>query len=79
MPVRPCQSERDKSDRPGYVDAHIRLGGAAGTGLQVTDCPPRGATAKPECIIGSTMMHVTDSASAYLENVWLWTADHDLE
>ena len=23
------------------------------------------------------MMHITESASAYLENVWLWVADHD--
>ena len=22
------------------------------------------------------MMHITPSASAYLENIWLWVADH---
>lgn len=25
------------------------------------------------------MMHITKSASAYMENVWLWTADHDID
>lgn len=50
-----------------------------GTSLQAADCPVGGTEAKPECIIGSAMMHITDRASAYLENVWLWTADHDLE
>lgn len=24
-------------------------------------------------------MHITDSSSAYMENVWLWTADHDID
>lgn len=25
------------------------------------------------------MMHITSKASAYLENVWIWTADHDID
>jgi len=25
------------------------------------------------------MMHLTDSSSAYIENSWLWVADHDLD
>lgn len=25
------------------------------------------------------MMHITPQASAYLENVWLWVADHDID
>jgi len=25
------------------------------------------------------MMHVTEKANGYFENVWLWIADHDLE
>ena len=24
------------------------------------------------------MFHVTSNASAYIENAWLWTADHDI-
>lgn len=65
------------ANRP--LDTHVRLGGAAGTGLQQPNCPTGGTEARAECIIGSAMMHITDWASAYLENVWLWTADHDLE
>jgi glucan 1,3-beta-glucosidase len=25
------------------------------------------------------MMHITPSASGYFENVWLWTAGHDID
>jgi hypothetical protein len=25
------------------------------------------------------MMHITENASAYLENIWLWVADHDID
>ena len=25
------------------------------------------------------MMHLSPDASAYLENVWLWVADHDID
>ena len=25
------------------------------------------------------LMHLTTGSTAYLENVWLWTADHDME
>lgn len=25
------------------------------------------------------MLHLTKQSSAYLENVWAWTADHDLD
>jgi hypothetical protein len=25
------------------------------------------------------MMHITEKASGYFENVWLWVADHDLD
>jgi glucan 1,3-beta-glucosidase len=32
------------------------------------------------CLAAYMSMHITTSASgAYLENVWLWTADHDLD
>lgn len=25
------------------------------------------------------LLHLTKTSSAYLENVWAWTADHDLD
>ncbi|ORX52811.1 pectin lyase-like protein [Hesseltinella vesiculosa] len=32
-----------------------------------------------QCYGVHTLMRMTSSASAYLENVWAWTADHDLD
>ncbi|EPE10802.1 glycoside hydrolase family 55 protein [Ophiostoma piceae UAMH 11346] len=67
----------------GMWDAHVRIGGAAGTELQLTQCaknPNVTAAADPNCLGSALMLHVTDSASnVYLENTWFWTADHDLE
>ncbi len=61
-------------------------GGFAGSNLQVAQCPTTPTVATPpapvntNCIAAYLMMHVTRSATAlYLENVWLWTADHDLD
>ncbi|KAK1758023.1 pectin lyase fold/virulence factor [Echria macrotheca] len=60
-------------------DSHFRIGGAAGTGLQAGDCPRLSGSTKPQCIAGSLLLHLTNTSSAYLENVWAWTADHDLD
>ncbi|KAK4454905.1 glucan 1,3-beta-glucosidase GLUC78 precursor, partial [Podospora aff. communis PSN243] len=59
-------------------DSHVRIGGAAETGLAMKDCP-LGSTVDNKCIAGSMLMHITSSASGYFENVWLWVADHDIE
>jgi hypothetical protein len=61
------------------TDSHVRIGGALGTDLQVAQCPSVTSSVLPACIAGAMMLHVTTSSSAYLENVWLWTADHDLD
>ncbi|KAK3369519.1 putative glucan 1,3-beta-glucosidase precursor [Lasiosphaeria ovina] len=60
-------------------DSHFRVGGAAGTNLQLADCPIGGTTPKAACKAASLLLRVTGSASAYLDNVWAWTADHDLD
>jgi len=60
-------------------DSHFRVGGAAGSLLQYADCPREAVVADSNCIAATTLMHITSSASAYLENVWIWTADHDLD
>jgi hypothetical protein len=70
----------------GMWDVHARIGGFAGSNLQVANCPttpnitiPPGAI-DSACIAAFMTMHITPSASnLYLENVWLWTADHDVE
>ena len=60
-------------------------GGFAGSDLQVSQCPttPSASTTGPintACIAAYQTFHMTPSASGlYLENVWLWTADHDIE
>lgn len=59
-------------------DSHFRVGGAAGTKLQVADCP-KGAPIQDGCVAASMMMHVTSGATGYFENVWAWVADHDLD
>lgn len=70
----------------GMWDVHTRIGGFAGSNLQVGQCPATPAVMtppapiNPDCIAAFMSMHITKSASnLYLENVWLWTADHDLD
>jgi glucan 1,3-beta-glucosidase len=66
----------------GIWDVHVRIGGFAGSNLQVGNCPktPGNPAVNPNCISAYMLMHVTTSASnLYLENVWLWTADHDID
>lgn len=60
-------------------DSHIRVGGATGTGLQKEDCPKGTGRVNEHCKAASLLMHLTPNSTAYLENVWLWTADHDMD
>lgn len=61
----------------GMWDVHTRIGGFAGSALQVSNCPMSGSTS---CIAAYMSMHVTAGASGlYMENTWLWTADHDID
>lgn len=67
----------------GMWDVHVRIGGFAGTEMQLAQCPTAGDSqdpVNPECIAAHTSMHVTRSAGGlFFENCWLWIADHDLE
>jgi glucan 1,3-beta-glucosidase len=51
--------------------------------LQLANCPKTPAQSNvvnPNCIAAFMTMHVTKSGRGlYLENVWLWTADHDMD
>jgi glucan 1,3-beta-glucosidase len=63
-------------------DTHFRIGGSAGTNLQLEQCaknPNATHTANPACMGAFMLLHVTSQASGYFENSWAWTADHDLE
>jgi glucan 1,3-beta-glucosidase len=66
----------------GMWDVHTRIGGFKGSNLSYADCPatPSSTVVNNACRSGNTAMHVTTSASGlYMENVWLWAADHDLD
>jgi glucan 1,3-beta-glucosidase len=70
----------------GLWDVHTRIGGFAGSDLQTAQCektPDVKITMKnldQDCIAAYMSIHVTKWASGlYMENNWLWTADHDLD
>jgi glucan 1,3-beta-glucosidase len=59
-------------------DVHFRIGGALGTNLDSTNCQKFSASTD-NCKGAFASLHLTASSSAYLENVWAWTADHDFD
>lgn len=73
----------DNTNVAGMWDVHANVGGSAGTNLQLTQCPTSSSysgTPDTSCIGAFMLMHVTSSASGvYLENSWLWTADHEMD
>jgi glucan 1,3-beta-glucosidase len=71
-----------ESGKAGLWDVHFRVGGFAGTNLQSSNCkknPDAKHEPNPECIGSFMQLHITKSSSGYFENVWLWTADHELD
>lgn len=66
----------------GLWDVHFRVAGFAGTDLQSSECkknPSEQHEANRQCIGSFMQLHITKSSNAYMENVWLWTADHELD
>ena len=73
----------------GLWDVHFRVGGTAGTELQEDNCignstltSTQGISTSefnPKCAGSFLMLHITQAATAYVENVWLWVADHELD
>jgi glucan 1,3-beta-glucosidase len=66
----------------GMWDVHTRVGGFAGSNLQVAQCEktPDSSAVIEQCISAYMLMHVTSGASGlYMENCWLWVADHDID
>lgn len=59
----------------GIWNSHVTVGGTADTKIN-TVCG-NGNTA--DCMATFAMVHLTSSSSAYIENMWGWTADHSLE
>ena len=66
----------------GMWDVHTRIGGFKGSNLQLANCPttPSSTTINYNCLGAYMSMHIAPSAAAlYMENVWIWTADHDVD
>ncbi|KAJ5130998.1 Peptidoglycan-binding Lysin subgroup, partial [Penicillium bovifimosum] len=60
-------------------DSHFRVGGAKGSSLQTSQCDKSDTAVNSACVAASLLLHITSQSSAYLENIWAWTADHDLD
>ncbi|KAK3695779.1 pectate lyase superfamily protein-domain-containing protein [Podospora appendiculata] len=84
-PIPSIQDHNKNVTQPsGLWDVHTRIGGFASSALQVSQCPMTPnqtvTTADPACIAAYMSMHIAPSArNLYIENSWLWTADHDIE
>jgi hypothetical protein len=76
----------------GMWDVHTRIGGFTGSNLQLAQCPTgpfdsrnqnttmTSANLPKQCIAAFMSMHVTKAATnLYMENNWLWVADHDVD
>jgi len=61
----------------GMWDTHFRLGGAAGTNLESSQCPS--GSDSNSCFAAFLALHLTSGSNAYLEGTWVWLADHDLD
>lgn len=70
----------------GFWDTHYRIGGTAGTDILVDKCrksPGVRITADSDtvrnCYGTFMLLHVTPQANIYMENVWGWVSDHQLD
>ena len=57
----------------GVWNSHFRVGGAAGSAVETKCQGPY------PCKAAFLLLHLTPSASVYIEDMWGWTADHDLD
>jgi glucan 1,3-beta-glucosidase len=66
--------------KSGLWSTHFRTGGAKGTNQHPSNCRKlTGALARPECQGAFLQLHISPPTSLYMENVWLWVADHNLD
>ncbi|KAL8748449.1 MAG: hypothetical protein Q9184_007296, partial [Pyrenodesmia sp. 2 TL-2023] len=59
----------------GFWNTHITVGGTADSNVNFACSSPNTAS----CLATFAMVHLTRTSSAYIENMWGWTADHSLE
>lgn len=71
----------------GMWDAHYRIGGTLGTGILNPQCRKfynhepvtPGSQKVTDCYGSFLLLHVTSQANIYMENVWGWVSDHQLD
>ncbi|KAI0266843.1 exo-beta-1,3-glucanase [Gloeopeniophorella convolvens] len=63
----------------GTWDSFIRLGGITGSNAQVAQCATNLPNTGNDCFVSFMGIHLTPGASAYLEGMWVWAADHDVD
>lgn len=66
---------KEKGD-VGFWNSHFRVGGWVGAGDIRRKCQ---ADSTAGCKAVFLMLHLTQTSSVYIENMWGWTADHDLD
>ncbi|KAL2807813.1 pectin lyase fold/virulence factor [Aspergillus granulosus] len=60
-------------------NSHFQVGGAIGSLLRSIQCPKNNGTVNTKCKAVLLLLHLTPKSSAYLENIWAWTADYNLD
>ncbi|TGO52576.1 hypothetical protein BOTNAR_0319g00050 [Botryotinia narcissicola] len=63
----------------GMWGTHIRVGGAIGSDLQLADCPSLSGNINSQCVAASLLFRMSSKSSGYIENSWMWVADHDMD
>jgi glucan 1,3-beta-glucosidase len=67
--------QEDKQGSAAMWDSHFRVGGAVGSNLQAADCPKL----RSRCMAATILLHLSSKSTGYFENIWAWTADHDMD
>ncbi|KAI1343943.1 glycoside hydrolase family 55 protein [Xylariaceae sp. FL0016] len=62
----------------GFWNTHFRVGGAADSRVQ-TKCGALTTIDAGDCKAAFMLGHFTSTSSAYVDDMWGWTADHDLD
>ncbi|KAH7419223.1 putative glucan 1,3-beta-glucosidase precursor [Cadophora sp. MPI-SDFR-AT-0126] len=60
-------------------DSHFRVGGGYFSDLTIEECPKSTSDPDRNCMAALLLLHITPTSSGYFENVWVWTADHDMD
>ncbi|KXJ89777.1 glycoside hydrolase family 55 protein [Microdochium bolleyi] len=66
----------------GFWDFHTRIGGFSGSEFMIPQCAKvvGSSNIDPKCIAAYMAVHATKQSSGlYMENTWIWVADHDIE